>query len=138
VFDLGVRSGCSQADITAVGPAAEKPADRAHSEDSNEAAPQRRPAGDHPDATITRFPRITRSREGRGIMTLTIEAEALFASPLQPSDQPDSAQIEAAITRTLEMLGGAEGCAAWLAHEFGDHPETAVNRMRWALATAAR
>jgi hypothetical protein len=27
------------------------------------------------------------------------------------------------------------GCAAQVAGEFGDHPETAVTRMAWAIAT---
>jgi hypothetical protein len=70
-------------------------------------------------------------------MTLTLEAEALFASPLQPSDLPDTTEVRNAITATLRLFGD-EGCAMQLAAEFGDHPEIAVDRMRWALRTAAR
>jgi hypothetical protein len=35
---------------------------------------------------------------------------------------------------TLHRLG-ALGCAVQAAGEFGDHPDIAVARMRWALAT---
>jgi hypothetical protein len=67
-------------------------------------------------------------------MTLTTGAEALFASPLQPSDHPTPSQIDAAIGASLRRHHGARGCAAACAAEYGDHPETAVARMRWALA----
>ncbi|MFI5959271.1 hypothetical protein [Cryptosporangium sp. NPDC051539] len=66
-------------------------------------------------------------------MTLTVKAEALFVSVLQPSDASSSAQLEAAIESSLEQFGGPSGCAQRLAAEFGDHPEIAVPRMRWAL-----
>jgi hypothetical protein len=71
-------------------------------------------------------------------MTLTGRAEALFASCLQPSDQPSSAQVAAAIRASVAVYGGECGCAAALAAEYGDHPETAVRRMRWALDLAAQ
>jgi hypothetical protein len=32
---------------------------------------------------------------------------------------------------------GYSGCAERVAQEFGDHPETAVTRMRWARAVAS-
>jgi hypothetical protein len=60
-------------------------------------------------------------------------AEALFVSQLQPSDRPSSAQVWAAIQASLLAFGGADGCAARCAAEFGEHPEVAVMRMRWAL-----
>jgi hypothetical protein len=63
-----------------------------------------------------------------------VRAEALFASPLQPSGSPSPDQIRRAVTLTLQRLG-ARGCAVQAAGEFGDHPDTAVARMRWALAT---
>ena len=62
---------------------------------------------------------------------------ALFASSLQPSDRPDPAQVLAAITATFDALGDT-GCAARVAQEFGDHPETAVPRMRWARSATSR
>lgn len=68
-------------------------------------------------------------------MTLTSRAEALFASSLQPSDLPDSRQADLVIGATLRTLG-ADGCIAVMAAEFGEHPESAAERMRWALAVA--
>jgi hypothetical protein len=63
-----------------------------------------------------------------------VRAEALFASVLQPSGSPSADQIRRVVATTLQRLG-ARGCAAQVAGEFGDHPDTAVGRMSWALAT---
>ena len=71
--------------------------------------------------------------EMRGISE-EIRAEALFASWLQPSESPTAEQIRAAITATLRRFGNRH-CVAVLAGEFGDCPQTAAARMRWALAT---
>ncbi len=64
----------------------------------------------------------------------TFHAEALFASTLQPSGSPSSEQVRRVVAMTLRRLG-IGGCAARTAAEFGDHPDTAVARMCWALAT---
>jgi hypothetical protein len=61
-------------------------------------------------------------------------AEALFASTVQCSELPTPEQIRTAVATTLRKLG-IRGCACFVAAEFGDHPETAVTRMAWALAT---
>ena len=58
-------------------------------------------------------------------------AGALFASTLQPSGSHSPGQIRRAVAATLQRLG-VRGCAAQVAGEFGDHPETAILRMRWA------
>jgi hypothetical protein len=63
-----------------------------------------------------------------------VRAEALFVSTLQCSDQPGAAQVRDAVAATLRRLG-IKGCAEEVAHEFGDHPDCAVGRMAWALAT---
>jgi hypothetical protein len=57
--------------------------------------------------------------------------EALFASALQRSDAINVEAIADAISRTERLLG-PEGCASHMAQEFGDHPEAAGERMRWA------
>jgi hypothetical protein len=57
--------------------------------------------------------------------------EALFASGLQPSDAP-SADVVAQVIRHTVRRYGIRGCADHMALEFGDHPEAAVERMRWA------
>jgi hypothetical protein len=61
-----------------------------------------------------------------------VRAEALFVSTLQPSASPSPDQIRRAVATTLRRLG-VRGCAAKTAGEFGDHPDTAVARMSWAL-----
>jgi uncharacterized membrane protein len=63
----------------------------------------------------------------------TIRAEAVFVSDLQPSDRPTSTEVAAAVQASLRACGGATGCAAAVAAEYGEHPETAASRMRWAL-----
>ncbi|GAB3534233.1 hypothetical protein [Phytohabitans suffuscus] len=69
-------------------------------------------------------------------MTEHTRAEALFASDLQPSDRPTGAQVARAIHTSLLRRGGPAGCAAVMAAEYGEHPETAALRMRWALSLA--
>jgi hypothetical protein len=66
----------------------------------------------------------------------TVRADALFASALQCSDEPSAAQIRQAITTVASALG-CTGCAAQVAQEYGEHPETAAARMRWARAAVA-
>jgi hypothetical protein len=56
--------------------------------------------------------------------------EALFASPLQPSDGPTAETVAEAIGSTVRRLGAA-GCTSHTAEEFGDHPDEAAERMRW-------
>src|SRR5215472_519323 len=63
-------------------------------------------------------------------------AGALFASTLQRSDAPSAGQVRAAAAAALCAYGG-RGCAERVAQEFGDHPEAAVARMRWARGVAA-
>jgi hypothetical protein len=60
-----------------------------------------------------------------------VRCEALFASPSQPSHHPDDRQIQEAIAQAVGTFG-SRGCAERVAQEFGDHPETAVVRMRWS------
>ena len=56
--------------------------------------------------------------------------EALFASPLQPTDTPTAEAVADAIGATVHRLGPA-GCASRMAQEYGDHPLEATDRMRW-------
>jgi hypothetical protein len=65
-----------------------------------------------------------------------LHADALFASALQRSDEVNVSQIRRAVTGAIAGYGAA-GCAARVAQEFGDHPETAAARMRWARAAVA-
>ena len=64
-----------------------------------------------------------------------LQADALFVSGLQRCDEPNAGQIREAIATAIRAFGRS-GCAGRVAQEFGDHPETAVIRMRWACAMA--
>ena len=63
-------------------------------------------------------------------------ADALFASALQCSQVPSTDQIWQAVDAAVRAFGHG-GCAGRVAQEFGDHPETAAARMRWARETLA-
>jgi hypothetical protein len=68
--------------------------------------------------------------------TSALRAEALFASALQRSDRPSPGQVRKAVAAAIRAYSG-RGCAELVAQEFGDHPETAAERMRWARAVAS-
>ena len=65
-----------------------------------------------------------------------VRAGALFASPLQRSDEPSARQVRQAIATAIAAYG-AQGCAARVAQDYGDHPDAAASRMRWARTAAA-
>ena len=67
--------------------------------------------------------------------TSAVWADALFVSVLQGAEKSDAGQIREAIAAAVRAYG-SQGCAQRVAQEFGDHPETAVARMRWARAVA--
>src|SRR6478672_12553452 len=82
-------------------------------------------------------PRRPPMRSATSDLTIsTARADALFASPLQRSDAPSPAQVHQAIAAAVAAFG-IRGCAARVAQAYGDHPETAVLRMRWARAAVA-
>lgn len=64
-----------------------------------------------------------------------VQADALFVSALQRGDHPGAKDIRQAVAAAVEAFG-QRGCAGRVAQEFGDHPETAVTRMRWARQVA--
>ena len=63
-------------------------------------------------------------------------ADALFASTLQRSDEPSAWQVRQAIAVAV-AAHGSRGCTARVAQTFGEYPEAAVTRMRWARTTVA-
>ena len=63
----------------------------------------------------------------------TARADALFVSALQRSQEPSATQVREAIAAAIREFG-ARGCAALVAQAYGEHPETAAPRMRWARA----
>jgi hypothetical protein len=53
-------------------------------------------------------------------------AGALFASPLQRSDEPSPRQVQRAIATAIGAYG-VRDCAARVAQAYGEHPETALS-----------
>jgi len=66
-----------------------------------------------------------------------VRADALFVSALQRSAEPSAGQVRHAVAAAVRAFG-SRGCAERVAQEFGDHPETAVARMRWARELAGQ
>jgi hypothetical protein len=64
-------------------------------------------------------------------LTATDVRCAIFASTLQQSDRPSADMVATAISSAVADLGVA-GCLGRMAQEFGDHPDAASERMRWA------
>lgn len=60
-----------------------------------------------------------------------VRTEALFVSDLQRSQQPTIEVIRQTVSSTVTRLG-ENGCAELVAQEFGEHPDCAPGRMRWA------
>ena len=61
---------------------------------------------------------------------------ALFVSDAPCSTHPDDATVRATAESTLERLGPDE-CYARAAEVFGDRPEVALDRIRWARHACA-
>jgi hypothetical protein len=64
-----------------------------------------------------------------------VHADAVFVSELQRRDEPSAGQVRHAVGAAIRAFGYS-GCAGRVAQEFGEHPETAVIRMRWARGVA--
>ena len=62
-------------------------------------------------------------------------ADAVFVSGLQRRDELSAGRVRQAADAAIRAFG-CSGCAGRVAQEFGDHPETAVIRMRWARRVA--
>src|SRR5215472_18124504 len=76
---------------------------------------------DHDEAlTMTRDQQVTK------------RAEALFVSDLAIHCHPSEAEVAAAIKHAIRAHGGIRGCAGEVGAAYGDYPETAPARMRWA------
>jgi hypothetical protein len=92
-------------------------------------SPQPTASPARPCRTMTR-PRAARPSTVRP-SAINERCAALFASGLQASDTLAPDTVAQAIMHTLRRLG-RQGCAGLMAQEFGDHPEVAGERMRWA------
>lgn len=61
-------------------------------------------------------------------------AGALFLAPVCCGDPLDRATATALIAVQIRAHHGSRGCACDVAQHYGDHPDLAAARMRWALA----
>ena len=60
--------------------------------------------------------------------------DALFTSDLSARCEHTPIEVATAIRHAIGTHAGIGGCAAEVAAEYGEHPETAARRMRWARA----
>ena len=60
-------------------------------------------------------------------------ARAVFASYLPTGSHPPHTEFAAAISDSMHGCAPFGGCECFVAQEYGDRPETAATRMRWAL-----
>jgi hypothetical protein len=91
-----------------------------------------------PSACPHLLPRQEGVSMAREIDLRTARADALFTSNLSARCYHSEAQVAAAIRRAIRSHGGVGGCAGAVAAAYGEHPETAAPRMRWARAAAER
>jgi hypothetical protein len=70
------------------------------------------------------------------MLMTTARAEALFASTLLTGSRPGLQEATTMINAAVRRYRGVRGCAAEMAGAFGDCPEAAVRRMRWACEIA--
>jgi hypothetical protein len=68
---------------------------------------------------------------------MAARAEALFTSDLSARRDHTYTDVAAAIRHAIRTHGGIRGCAGEVAAAYGEHPETAALRMRWARAVIA-
>ncbi len=62
---------------------------------------------------------------------------ALAVSAVSAGKPLDRASADATIRLTVRSHGGTRGCAAALAEQYGDYPELAAPRVRWASQRVA-
>jgi hypothetical protein len=65
-------------------------------------------------------------------LLVAARAEAIFTSHLAIGSQPTGPDATAIISAAVRAYGGTRGCAAEVAASYGERPETAAPRMRWA------
>jgi hypothetical protein len=66
--------------------------------------------------------------------SLAARAQALFTSDLSAHREYPQTEVVVAIRHAFRAHNGIGGCAAKVAAAYGEDPETAARRMRWARA----
>jgi hypothetical protein len=76
---------------------------------------------------------VSQAQQRTTFQSLGDLAELVFCSPLQPSQCPTAQEVRDAVLRTLRREADPlAACAAHVASCYGDDPEGACARMRWA------
>jgi hypothetical protein len=65
-------------------------------------------------------------------------AEALFTSRYATGTQLESAEVAEAVAGAVRRHGGVRGCVSEMAYAYGEAPEAAAARMRWARGVVLR
>ncbi len=66
-------------------------------------------------------------------------AQLLFACPVQPSEHPSPTAIRTAVAAQFQRChGDLTPSLAAVAQEAGDHPDSYVTRMQWAIRSVGR
>jgi hypothetical protein len=65
-------------------------------------------------------------------LLVAARAEAISTSHLPIGSQPTGPETTAIISAAVPAHGSTRGCAAQVAAAYGERPETAAPRMRWA------
>jgi hypothetical protein len=69
------------------------------------------------------------------VLTIGELADLLFCTGLQPSEAPNDATVRRAVSRRLSETGDpVRRSAEDVAAGYGDDPDLALQRMRWALS----
>jgi hypothetical protein len=74
------------------------------------------------------------AEQARPGQLLAARAQALFTSDLSAHCEHTQVEVAAAIRHAFRTRNGVRGCAAEVAAAYGEDPETAARRMRWARA----
>jgi hypothetical protein len=69
--------------------------------------------------------------------TLIAYAHAVYVSQLATGSQPKPVHVLAVIEDSIDRCAWLGGCECLVAQDYGDRPEIAATRMRWALHVAA-
>jgi hypothetical protein len=85
-------------------------------------------------ARFERVATLAEAQAARSGQLLAARAEALFASDLSAQREYTTIEVAAAIRHAIGAHDGVRGCAGQLAAAYGERPETAASRMRWARA----
>ncbi|GGQ60471.1 hypothetical protein [Couchioplanes azureus] len=74
--------------------------------------------------------------DGRRNLVCTTRAYAVFTSDLATGSRVGRREVNAVVRTELRRHKGVCGCLASVAYAYGDHPEVAAPRMRWARELA--